>query len=430
MGKKKKRTTKRKNKGKKRAGAKKGAKKKPKTACKKKEQTCPLLKKKVIEIKWLQEAVWCSEKAKISGKTENYKNGETTEIKVIYKDDNSKVKQFDVTISGDSFQHEWEVLDILPKKKADKYVEEMKVDGKASDKTTPKPLNIHFIPQADEKRYTGGPSWCHFNLSAENYVMKIQENVEYVKGWAAQGVKLGTAVPARTAGLLTGSLAGYRWMKTVGVTKKYWNGSSWVNLPAGFNVRSNNTKLAGFYKNGTKFTSYYGLDWPENFTDWNINAPAKQQKIQKWSEKIKDTWKAKFDIKRKECKSSEKKCCRYKTEASCKFVQKNTYTRSKLIVADGYIRSNTSLFFINQRATTAPHEFGHYIGNLDEYAGATVDASLNEDGAVNGIDDDSIMGRNMTKVKKRHFRTVCKHFADMVKNKHGKTYSYEAVAPA
>jgi len=37
------------------------------------------------------------------------------------------------------------------------------------------------------------------------------------------------------------------------------------------------------------------------------------------------------------------------------------------------------------------------------------------------------MGQNMTKVKKRHFKTVCKHFASMVQTKTGKSYTYEAV---
>ena len=390
--------------------------------------SCPLLEKKLVEIKWLQEHVWCSEKAKISGKTENYNDGESEQVNVIAKNDNTEVKQFDVVVCGNRFDHEWQVLDVLQKKQADKYVEEMEVDGKAKDKTTPTPLKIHFIPNVQKKRYTGGPSWCHFNLSAQEYVLKVEEDVEYVKGWGAEAVKLEDSVPASTGGLLTGSLAGYRWMKTVGVDKKYWDGAAWQVLP--IEPDSSNKKTVGFYKNGSKFTSYYSLDWPENFTDWNIDAADKQQKIQGWSGKIKEVWTGEFDIRRKECASSENKCCRYKIGASATFTQKNSYTNGRLIIADGYIRSNTSLFFIDQREMTAVHEFGHYIGNLDEYEGATVDTSLNEDGAVNGIDEDSIMGANLTEVKKRHFRTVCKHFSDMVTEKISKNYTYEAVTKA
>jgi hypothetical protein len=409
--------------------ATKAAKKKPKTACKKKEQTCPLLKKEVIEIKWLQEDIWCSEKAKISGKTKNYKNGETTQIKVTYKDDNSEVKQFDVTTSGDSFQHEWEVLDVLPKKKVDKYVEEMKVDGKAADKATSKSLNIHFIPNVTKKSYS--KDRAHFDLSSSDYVNKIESNIKYVKGWGASVVKLGASAPSGTGGLLDSKFtwSGYRWMKKVGVTNKYWDGSAWKNLPSGFSLQDSNNFCVGFYKSGTKFTCQYGGNWPENFTDWDIDAETKQQKIKNWEKNIKDTWSGKFHIKRKKCKSTEQQCCRYKVQAEVKFVKQTSFSEGYLIIADGNIRSNDSLFFLGEsRIAMAAHEFGHHIGNPDEYAGAKIDTSLNEDGAVNGIDNDSIMGQNLTKVKKRHFRTICKHFAKIVKDEHHKDYTYEATA--
>jgi hypothetical protein len=54
------------------------------------------------------------------------------------------------------------------------------------------------------------------------------------------------------------------------------------------------------------------------------------------------------------------------------------------------------------RGAVAAHEFGHHIGNSDEYAGTKVDTSLNDDGATSGIDPNSIMGQQLTKVKKRH----------------------------
>jgi hypothetical protein len=74
----------------------------------------------------------------------------------------------------------------------------------------------------------------------------------------------------------------------------------------------------------------------------------------------------------------------------------------------------------------AAHEFGHHIGNPDEYAGAAIDAALNDDGAVNGIDSDSIMGQNLTKVKKRHFRTICLHLTKMIRTATGREYTFEA----
>ena len=52
---------------------------------------------------------------------------------------------------------------------------------------------------------------------------------------------------------------------------------------------------------------------------------------------------------------------------------------------------------------------------------------MNSDGATAGIDADSIMGQNLTKVKKRHYSTICTHFAAMVQTLTGKSYTYEAV---
>ncbi|MBC8070994.1 MAG: hypothetical protein IAG13_21900, partial [Deltaproteobacteria bacterium] len=101
-----------------------------------------------------------------------------------------------------------------------------------------------------------------------------------------------------------------------------------------------------------------------------------------------------------------------------------------LIIADGNIRSNDSLFFLGEpRLDMAAHEFGHHMGNPDEYAGAVLDTSLNTDGAVAGIDANSIMGQNLSTVKKRHYKTVCTHLAAMVKTQLGKTFEYEAVPP-
>ena len=68
---------------------------------------------------------------------------------------------------------------------------------------------------------------------------------------------------------------------------------------------------------------------------------------------------------------------------------------------------------------TIAHEVGHLIDNPDEYPDArSLDPTLNEDGARNGIDDDSIMGSGMRDVKKRHLRHVCSTVSDAIKAKY------------
>jgi hypothetical protein len=99
-----------------------------------------------------------------------------------------------------------------------------------------------------------------------------------------------------------------------------------------------------------------------------------------------------------------------------------------IVLAPNNGRSEANVWSLADTSMMPSHEFGHHLGNPDEYAGANVDTSLNGDGAVNGIDANSIMGQNMTTVKVRHYRTICTHLASMVSAQVGRTYTYQAVA--
>jgi len=386
--------------------------------------------KSVINIEWVESETWCSEGATIHGATENYADGENLSIVVDPLAGGSQVAQFDQAVSGNAYSHHWDVLEVLPPKSGQNYVDHLDLNGHAGGQTTPAALRVHFIPNVPKAHYSSGRT--HFDLTSHDYLLKIESEIHYVKGWGGQVVQLGAAAPAGTGGLLDGQFTivggGYRWMKDTATGKKFWDGSAWQDLPAGFVLIDANNFAVGFYKTGSTYTCQYGGTWPENFADWDINASDKQAKIQQWVDNIHTTWTAKFDIKRKECRSTNTNCCRYSTTASVQFTFETTFSSGMLIIADGDIRSNDSLWFLGEsRLTVAGHEFGHHLGNPDEYAGAAVDTSLNDDGATAGIDPDSIMGQNLTNVKKRHYRTLCTQFASMVQSNFGKSYTYEAV---
>src|SRR6185312_1241044 len=243
---------------------------------------------------------------------------------------------------------------------------------------------------------------------------------------------LGSKVPPATGGLLDGQLAwtGYRWMKRAGVKNKFWDGKAWQDLPKGFTLLDANNFCVGFYQSGAAFVCQYGGTWPETFTAWNVDAPDKAKTIKTWTDNIRATWTGKFDLKRADCKSTKKDCCRYRVKVAARFSKQSAFSAGVIILADGNIRSNDSLFFLGEpRVAMAAHEFGHHIGNPDEYGSAKVDTSLNSDGAKNGIDPDSIMGQNLTKVKARHLRLLAKVLTDAIHAEYGKTFTFDAVAP-
>jgi hypothetical protein len=386
-------------------------------------------KKKVISIAWTVASAWCSEDVAAEGNTENYATGDSIDVK-FQQQGGSQHQSTSAKVSADSFRVPWTIKDILPPKQGEHLGPELKMDATADGKTSPKPLAIKFVTHLNKVAHVKDRT--HFELSLTDSVVLVESDIKYVQGWGGEVVKLGNKVPAGTGGLLDGQLAwpGYRWMKNAGLIKKFWDGTDWQSLPAGFVLADSNNFAVGFYKQGASFTCQYGGSWPANFTDWNIEAADKQSTITAWSSNIKTTWTGKFDFKHKECKSGDKKCCRYSTKAAVTFSKQATFSSGMLIIADGNIRSNDSLLFLGEtRIAVAAHEFGHHLGNPDEYAGAAIDTTLNSDGAANGIDTDSIMGQNLTKVKARHFREICKVFTEAVANAFGKTYNYLVLPP-
>jgi hypothetical protein len=389
-------------------------------------------------------SAWCSDTVQIVGFADTGLTTTPIEVEVRSEDPAKSYAKIATAATAGVFTCSWRVLEVLPAKSGATVRATLDVHAKTPDFGTATPLRINFAPTLTKTHYSVGRA--HFDVSAKDLAVLIESDIKYVKGWGASVVKLGASAPAGTGGLLDGQLTwnGYRWMKRVGVTPQYWNGSAWVNLPAGFVLADSNNFCVGFYEtvgvvgsvialfggDGRTFTCQYGGTWPESFADWNIDAPTKQAKITQWTDNIRTTWTGKFDIKRKHCASTDAKCCRYSTKAAVRFLKQANFAAGLLIIADGNIRSNDSLFFLGEpRLDMAAHEFGHHMGNPDEYAGAVLDTSLNTDGATAGIDPNSIMGQNMTTVKKRHYVKVCTHLAAMVKTQLGKTFEYEAVPP-
>ena len=99
-----------------------------------------------------------------------------------------------------------------------------------------------------------------------------------------------------------------------------------------------------------------------------------------------------------------------------------------IAVAEGNLRSNAKNWFLgDSRVEVGAHETGHHMDNPDEYADGAVDTTLNEDGAVNGIDPDCIMGQNLTNAKKRHYHAFATTVSKGVKAAYGRDYQHETI---
>ncbi len=388
----------------------------------------PTRARKVLSIAWNQAEAWCSENAAYGGTTDGYTSGD--DVEVALQEQGGGPHKTSLRLSSSNFSGQWQVKDVLPPKAGGHFARGLKLDAEAAGQRAPKPLLVKFAPTAKKISHTHERHT--FQLSVLDYSVEVDSEIKFVPGWGASVVKLGSKVPPATGGLLDGQLAwtGYRWMKRAGVKSKFWDGEAWQDLPKDFTLIDANNFCVGFYRSGGAFVCQYGGTWPETFTAWDVDASDKAKTIKTWTDNIRTTWTGKFDLKRADCKSAKKDCCRYRVKVAATFTKQSTFSAGVIILADGNIRSNDSLFFLGEpRVAMAAHEFGHHIGNPDEYGGAKVDTSLNSDGAKNGIDPDSIMGQNLMKVKARHLRLLAKVLADAIHAEYGKTFTFDAVAP-
>ena len=390
------------------------------------EKTCSEVK--VTSLRWEKNLVFCSDSAVLSGTTEHADDGQRLNFDVLDKSSNKAVAAYELTVKANAFRVTWPMTDILPNKAGSSYLDKMTLIASCQGTKSANELVAHFIPSAAKQVHVDGRKG--FGLSTQDYVAVIDGTRNYIKGWSGKIIKLGSAVRVGTGGLI-GELAwmGYRWMKTEGVEHKYWNGREWVALPDGFNLSDSRQRNLPFIKKGEKFKCVYGGEWPESFEDWNDESNANQNRIKAWEATIKKVWSDRFRLKNVACNSANAVCCSYVVKCEAKFVKKENWAKGDVVIVPGNGRSSSNTWFIiSNRETTTAHEFGHLIGNPDEYEGAsTVDPSVNGDGAVNGIDTDSIMGQNMNRAKKRHFDTVAKHMKTVVHANTGRNFVFDVV---
>ena len=398
-----------------------------------------ILGRGVWDLKWSADKAVCGDKLTLVGET-NLPDGDL-ELKLVGRElPSPKLPKPKLSIKAGKLSFTWDLKDVEhltgdkpPSAFDDVHIEATtKDDGLACNLAV---VTVRAVGRAPVKTFDATRSWngftnhSHFTAKLEKFVCVIGAKPKVLKGWG------GTYVDLRSAGI-TGTAggcpwAGHRWARPKGmsmVPAEYHNGTAWVPLPAGFTPSATNYQAVGFYRSGTKFVGASGGTWPEAFADYDFNGNKYKKVREKWSKQAHDQWSDKFLIERQGCKSDKSvTCCRYKVEMTLTFAVVATYGNDVVLFAPGNLRSNAGLWFMGDTSNMAAHETGHHLDNPDEYAGGAVDTTLSGDGAVNGIDADSIMGQNMTKTKKRHYHAFAKMTAKLVNGASGRSDKYKVV---
>lgn len=417
-------------------------------------EECPLRSRRVVTLRWDREETWCSENGPISGTTRNYPDGEVLTVEVKSRPDNLAVTSFtDSQVSSDAFGHPWDILELLPTG-GPSWNDARQLIGSTSGVLTPDPMVVRFIPNVtrhaadhsvEYRKQDSTGSWvtvsveCLFDLEVRNYLLVIHGVIKYVRGWGKYRLLLGDATLAGGFTLF-GATNHWGYRDTASGGFKYWNGTAFVNTPAGWTPTDSNHFGAAFYKSGSSwvFRDDTSRTWPEALPEWpaNVYTGAGNQTattLSTWRTQIDNMWSDKFDIKRVECRSTRTECCRYKTQCVSQFEEVDSYGDHVIVLTYVDVRSDSLLWAMGDtRAGLAPHEFGHHLGAPDEYAGVdTTQVGVNDsDGLANGVDSSSIMGSGMTTVKKRHYKGIVEVLAKLVRDQFSKTYTYRAEAKA
>ena len=314
--------------------------------------------------------------------------------------------------------------------------EEMKAVATGGPATGEGILQVDALLEGDSESFDETRTWSGFtnhsrwNQRIEGFENKVDESFNVRKAWGATKIDL--------TGFVTGQAGGcpednHRWGRSINLNQmapdEYYDGTAWVALPVGFVPGATNYFGSTFTQNGTQFDARYGGTWPEAFADYDFNSAAYTQKRSDWRQRTHDVWSDQFHIRRKECKSAAGvRCCLYTVDVQLTLTEVATGNDGVLFLAPGGWRSDAANWAMDDpNLQTAAHEAGHLLDNPDEYVNGGVDPAINGDGAVNGIDDDSIMGQNLTVVKKRHYGGLVTMNKRIVKTKYGLDYDYEAV---
>lgn len=377
--------------------------------------TCPLKDKKLLSVEWDKDEAMCGDDVVLKGTARNYDDN-TNGTACVF---NSGKKIDAIKAKGqNSFILPWKVKDVVFKGQSmpDKYELDAELSACGEKVKSTKPLILKRVPDHGDDSISwsltaGIYGWkAAFRISIVKDVINVKQTLQIKKAWLGKWISFDQVLDSRS---------GWGWVKKVGASWQYYDTSStpktWKNLPRA--ISGYTIKNVVFIKSGSDYVSRDNAanKWPESFVE-----PANYaQKKTDWLANIHSVWDNKFVIKRKNCESSNDKCCKWKLKFKVNWSDTAGDKLIYAIWAQGWERSNAKDWYLTEdRLGVAGHECGHLLGAYDEYTGGAV-------AATNKIEDESIMGQNLTKAKPRHLKELGEKVAEKINGWIGKSWEFE-----
>ena len=395
-------------------------------------------KYRLWDLRWEPAEGVCGDKINVVGSTDA-PDGTSINFSLKAQQGSSpNLSGFTAQVNGGKVSQTWEIKDVSFKS-GSAFLESVSVAAQSTDANLPSNaavLKVKAQLDTGEETFSADRAWgaisrhSEFKQKIEKFSSKITVSIKIMKGWGGAWVDLSSAGVTGKAGGCPWD--GMRWARSVTTGRtpnQYHDGKDWRSLPSGFHVTAANSGSTGFYKDGTTWRSLEGGTWPEAFADYDFDKAAYARRRAEWMTNTHDTWTDVFHLRRKGCQSQAgTRCCLYEVDVTLAFSVVNTYASDVILVCTGGIRASAGLWaYDDARIKAAANKTGQQMGNPDEFKGGAVDVSIADDGAVGGVDADSIMGQNLTGVKKRHYRSFAEMTQRLIKSTYGKDYAYEVV---